>query len=347
MKHAPAPAVIPAVPTTPTTPTDGRRPVPVIDFAPFAKDAAGRAEVAAAIREACEYVGFFYLQVEAGAHIATILDLSRRFFDSPLAAREQADLRARPDSPRGYVPFNTRRLPNTGAPNLQEAFKLGPELALDDPDLLAGQRMCFVNKWPLDLPGWRSAILAYYDAMSALSGQLLRAFALSLDLPEDWFAAYFSKPLSQLSLIHYPPQDPDAPRDEYGIHPHTDQTMFSILAQDDVGGLEVRAADGGWLQVPSRPGLFVVNIGNLMARWTNDRYASTEHRVFNRSGRERYSAPFFYRPDFDTVITCLPTCQDAARPARHEPFDFGASISMRVRSDWVGSAPDKGAAQDY
>ncbi len=133
---------------------------------------------------------------------------------------------------------------------------------------------------------FRRTVLDYFGEMETrLSHALLRAFALALELKEDYFLASFRKPQTQLSLLHYPPQPPAAPEDEYGIRPHADATAFTILYQDEVGGLQVQGHDGGWIAATPIQGTYVINIGDMMARWTNDRFASTKHRVFNHAVR--------------------------------------------------------------
>ena len=313
--------------------------VPVIDFAPFlAGDADGMRRVARAVGMACERSGFLYLAHHGvpDTQIAATFAAARHFFGLPEAVRAAPGLLVTPHETRGYMPLGARHYAGTGAPDLMEAFKAQAELPPDDPDLAAGDRGQQRNKWPAGEPAFRATVLDYFDAMTRLSRQLLRAFALALDLEADHFLQFFRKPQTQLSLLHYPPQPPAAPDDEYGIRPHADATAFTILAQDAVGGLEVVGPDGGWIAVPPRAGTFVVNIGDMMARWTNDRFASTQHRVFNRTGRERYSLPFFGIPDFDAVVACLPTCRGPGRPEKYPPIHVGEFITRKNASDWSG-----------
>ncbi len=311
--------------------------VPLIDFAPFrAGDAAGMARVAREIARACEATGFLYLAQHGvpAPKIEATFAAARWFFGLPEAERMQPGLLVTPTETRGYMPLGARHYPGTGAPDLMEAFKVQAELAPDDPDLVAGNRGQQRNKWPAGAATFRATLLDYFDEMTRLSHALLRAFARALDVPEDHFLASFRKPQTQLSLLHYPPQPPAAPGDEYGIRPHADATAFTILYQDAVGGLEVIGPDGAWIAVPPIAGTYVVNIGDMMARWTNDRFASTRHRVFNRTGQERYSLPFFGIPDFDAVVTCLPTCEGPGRPAKYPPIHVGEFIRRKNASDW-------------
>jgi isopenicillin N synthase-like dioxygenase len=316
--------------------------IPVIDFAPFLSgNARGRQGVSAQIAEACETIGFLYLKNHGVADdkVSAIFAAARFFFALPESVRMREQLLSSPGQTRGYMPLRARHYPGTGAPDEMEAFKVQLELAHDDPDIVAGDRIHQLNKWPDGYPEFRRTVLDYFAEMTRLSAELLRAFALALDLPEDFFLEFYRKPMTQLSLLHYPPQSPSAPDDEYGIRPHADATAFTILAQDEVGGLQVKGVSDGWIEALPIPGTFVINIGNMMARWTNDRFASTLHRVFNRTGRERYSVPFFGIPDFDAVVRCLPTCEGPGNPAKYEPLHVGEFTRRKFSTDWTGQKP--------
>ena len=162
-------------------------------------------------------------------------------------------------------------------------------IGADDP--LAGE-----NQWP-DLAGFREIIQAYEAAVRALARRLVTHFELALGAAPGTLAPAFVQPTTFLRLLHYPPQDPSGPDDEFGSNPHTDYGFMTILAQDSSGGLQVRGPDGEtWLDVPPRPGAFVLNIGDIGERWSNGRLRSTPHRVVNRTGRDRYSIPYFFDP---------------------------------------------------
>ena len=220
-----------------------------------------------------------------------------------------------------------------------EAFKYQQELPESDPDILAQDRVHQRNRWPSGQDAFRAGLLDYFSDVTRLSHDLLRAFALALGLPQAYFLQFFRKPLTQVSLIHYPPQAPAAPGDEYGVRPHTDATAFTMLLQDEVGGLQVQGKNGAWVDAVPVHGSFVINIGDMMARWTNRRFASTMHRVFNRTGRERYSVPFFGIPDFDAVIQCVPTCQGPGNPALYPPLKVGDFMNRKNSSDWSTKDP--------
>lgn len=312
------------------------RTVPLIDFGAFVDGSpAAKRDAALKIRDACEQVGFLYLAnhgVPQG-RIDAVFAAARTFF--ALTEERKADPRMQitPQRTRGYQAMFARHYANTDAPDVNEAFKYQHEYPADDPDIVAGNRFHQANRWPDGLPGWRETLLDYFTEMEGLSDRLLRAFALALDLDETWLLGYYRKPLTQVSLIHYPPQPPKAPERQYGIRPHADSTAFTVLAQDNVGGLQVESR-GGWVEVPPIDGTYVINIGDMMARWTNDRFKSTPHRVVNLSGRERYSVPFFAIPDFDAVVECLPSCKSADNPAKYPPLHVGEAITRKFATDW-------------
>jgi isopenicillin N synthase-like dioxygenase len=153
--------------------------------------------------------------------------------------------------------------------------------------------------------------------MQALAQTLLRAMTLALDIDRDFFDSRFHEPISVLRMIHYPPRHTASSADQQGAGAHTDYGCITLLYQDDAGGLQVRHRDGQWIDAPPIAGSFVVNIGDMLARWSNDRYTSTPHRVISPLGVDRYSMPFFAEPHPDTEISCLPNCSDAANPPKY------------------------------
>jgi NitT/TauT family transport system substrate-binding protein len=165
-------------------------------------------------------------------------------------------------------------------------------------------------------------VYPYYESALSLGRVLLRGFALALDLPETYFDDEITKPMAQLSLLHYPPQPEPVDPKHIGIGAHTDFECFTILAQS-APGLQIQNNLNEWIEVPLIPGAFVINIGECMARWTNDVFASTIHRVINLTGKSRFSIRFFFGASYNTVITCLESCQSPERPARYAPVQFG------------------------
>ena len=253
--------------------------------------------LSAAMLEAAERTGFFYVR-NSGVPQALIEDvfaLSRRFFTAPLEAKRQASV-----NPwhRGFIRAGEARMTDDSRPDLKESFVWG----LDTTAGSQPERGIPPNQWPVFLPELRPVLTAYFDACHAMGWRLLRAFAASIGAPSDVFVQTVDRPISRGSIIHYPPQPPTMGAEQFGVSPHTDYGCLTLLYQDEVGGLQVQAPDGGWVTAQPIAGTFVVNVGDLLARWTNDRFKSTPHRVVNASGWERFSAAIFVDPNEDTVI---------------------------------------------
>jgi isopenicillin N synthase-like dioxygenase len=303
--------------------------IPVIDLAPFrAGTAAGKQQVAKDIRDAAEGLGFLYFKNHGvpAEIVEAAFATGRRFFDLPVEAKLEVKVNK---AHRGYIPFKNAVYSEDLKPNLNESFLMGLDLPADDPDVRAGVPMHGPNQWPSALPGLRPALEAYFNALGELGQLTLRAFALALDLDEHFFEARFTKPMPFIRLLHYPPQIGPRPDNEFGAAAHTDYGFVTILAQDDVGGLQVKRRGGGWIDATSLPGTFVVNIADMLMRWTNDRWVSTPHRVINASGRERYSLPFFYDPTYHTLVSCLESCQGPGHPAKYPPITWGDYLTQR------------------
>jgi isopenicillin N synthase-like dioxygenase len=186
--------------------------------------------------------------------------------------------------------------------DLKESYIWGVDVPADDPDILAGNRMMGANRWPGFMPEMRPVLNAYLAATHRCADRLLRALAVGLGTEEDRFVQRLAKPISRGALVYYPPQPSDAGTDQFGVAPHTDYGVITLLHQDDVGGLQVATRNGQWVNATPIPGTLVVNSGDLLGRWSNDHFKSNPHRVVNASGRERYSIAVFVDPDFDTPI---------------------------------------------
>lgn len=272
--------------------------LPVIDVSGLASDdLATRQAVAADIGRACDEIGFFYVKGH-GIPERTIEDAvsaASQFFTQPL--EERLKIRAGASN-RGYTPLRESEHED-GKPDVNEGFELGYPVPADDPDADGSNPVRMPNRWP-ELAGFKEAVETHYFAVFSLGMSILRGFALHFGLPETFFTEKFSRPVADMRLAHYPPQTADGV--EFGTFDHTDHGVITILWQDDNGGLEVQTREGNWIAAAPIPGTFVVNIGDLMSRWTNGRFRSTLHRVINRPGVDRYSIPFFFNPDFDTLI---------------------------------------------
>lgn len=285
--------------------------LPVIDIAALRDgNLAARRAVAEQLGRACEQHGFFYIVnhgVDA-ALIDAVFAASRRFFALDFPAKAALDKRYSRCN-RGYEPLRAQTLEAGAAPDLKESFYIGAEVPADDPRVLAGRFNTGPNQWPAQLPAFRTVMQDYYAQAYALGVRLIRGFALSLQLREDYFDAYLDDAAATLRLLHYPPQPANPAPGEKGCGAHTDFGGLTLLLQDAAGGLQVWDAQAcGWIDAPPIAGAYVVNIGDLMARWTNDQYVSTLHRVINRSGGARYSVPFFFTGNPLHEIACIPSC---------------------------------------
>ncbi len=265
--------------------------LPIIDLS------ASQAEVARQINSACLTNGFFYVRNHGvpDAVIQGALDQAKWFFRQPLEEKRKVKVNMRH---RGFNALGDALMYGAEKPDYKEFYSMGLELAEDDPDVLAGQALRGPNNWP-EQPEFRAALSAYYEAMGVCGAGLLRAVAVSLGAAEDFFVDKYRKRLQRTQIIYYPPQPPMADAAQFGLAPHTDFGCITLLWQDDNGGLEVEERSSKtWIPAPPIPGTLVINVGDLLGRWTNDRYASTPHRVVNRSGRERFSIATFYDPDY-------------------------------------------------
>jgi isopenicillin N synthase-like dioxygenase len=241
----------------------------------------------------------------------------------------------------GYTPLLEENTNPAGNGDVHEAYDMALELAADDPALQDGKALYAPNLWPEAMPAFRQAMLDYNKEMLRLGRQLFSAFALALGQDEDYFAPMITKPTMAQRIVYYPPQEPKTmSEDQIGIGAHSDYECFTILAQHEVAALQVLNSAGEWIAAPPIPGTFVVNIGDQMARWSNDFFASTIHRAINVTGKPRYSIPFFLGTNYDTLIDVLPGCVTAERPRKYEPVIAGDYVQSRFDATYGYRQPE-------
>ncbi len=316
--------------------------VPVIDIAPyFAGTADGKREVAAALGRACREVGF-YVIVGHGVDPALVDEVeavSREFFGLPLDEKMKLHIGNAPGV--GYAAVGDTALAYTrgqiAPPDLNESFQIAKVDVTDDPYFQseAARGLIPRNRWPERPAALKALYTKYYLRMGALAADLMRLSALALDLPENYFDDKIDRHISRLNVRLYPRQEVAPLPGQLRAAAHTDYGTVTILKPGDtVGGLQVADGEGNWHDVPMIPGSFVINQGDLMARWTNDRWLSTLHRVANppeeaKGGSRRLSIVFFHHPNYDARVSCLPSCVSPGEAPAYEPITVSDYYSVK------------------
>jgi isopenicillin N synthase-like dioxygenase len=325
--------------------------VPVIDISGFDGDPRSRQPVVDAVTEACESVGFLTIVGHAVSQpiVDAAWNTARAFFDLPEDQKRRV-MSPRVGYPYGYAPLAHETLAlslgDQTPPDLKEAYAIGP---LDRPQRSprdADEASVYSdNLWPDDsVTALRPAWEAYYCAMADLAQRLLRIFALGLRLPEHHFDSMIDRHTSAMRALNYPAVATTTLPGQLRAGAHTDYGTLTILLQEDrPGGLEVRRPDGTWDPVPAVPGGFVVNLGDAMERWTNDRWRSTLHRVVlppPGAGplARRQSIAFFHNANWDARIECIPTCLAPGESPSYPPIEAGPHLMAKFRST-VGAPP--------
>jgi isopenicillin N synthase-like dioxygenase/dienelactone hydrolase len=316
--------------------------IPVISLTALGSGDSAETAIIEQIRKASEEVGFFYVKDHGiDAHeLLGILEQCRHLFALPKPMLEAVHM-STSNTFAGFMGVGELGLNQKRPRDLLEAFNVCTERSADDPVVRAGTPLAGWNQWP-ELPGFKDAVLKYYAAMDKLGHRLLQAFAMALGLPREAFDASYLAPISQLRLLHYPAQE-GVVAEMLGARPHRDTGMFTILLQDDVGGLEVANAAGDWVVAPPMPGTLIVNVGEMMKLLTNDHFASALHRVVNRYGRQRFSVPFFFNPDYGIHLSTLPQYVTESRPERFQPVHVGEHMLNFYRNFWPSPATNKAA----
>ena len=296
--------------------------VPTIDIAPFlAGTAEGKRQVAAQVGRACEEIGFLTI-VGHGVSadlVQRTYDVSRRFFDLPLEEKLKVPVNS---IGVGYIPIQVESL----------AASLGEKTAGDLKESLNVGRDFDHDRWPANPPDLKPLWIEYFRTLNALGATIMRIFAIALDLPEHYFDDKIEPPQAFMRVINYPDQPNDPLPGQLRAGAHSDYGTLTILRSENVaGGLQVRDRSGAWLDVVTTPESFVINIGDMMQYWTNDRWISTVHRVVNpprdkNLGSRRQSIVFFHSPNENTLISCREGCSSAANPPKDAPLLAGEHL---------------------
>lgn len=278
--------------------------IPVIDVTPL-RDGSDPAGVGRALHAASQNIGFIYIKGH-GIPDAVIDDaraIAHEFFRHD--TKNKTEVKVSPRH-RGWLDAGDAIMVDDGQPDLKESFVWGYEdsngVTPEDSPLRGP------NQWPDFLPDMQVKSMAYFHHVHDVANHLMRGFALGLGLDEKFFLKTASRPLSRASYVSYPAHPENSPEDLFGVGPHTDFGVLTVLCQDSLGGLQVQDVHGNWIEATPIDGTLVVNVGDLLARWTGGEYRSTPHRVVNMSGQDRLSLVLAYDPDPETMIDAREVC---------------------------------------
>ena len=315
--------------------------LPLVNLDQFlSADPGEQEQIAKDVDEICSTIGFLVVKghgvdtqvIDAAWHAA------ETFFALPLEEKLKSES-PDPQCPRGYFPLAKEALAQSlGAetpPDIKESLGIGPmhppeqSVSAYDFDFHFGE-----NLWPDRPPQLRSALTCYIDELEALGGRVLRLFAAALELPHDYFERFHTSPRCALRCLSYPAVNGRLLPGQRAAGEHSDYGSITMLKSDPhVPGLEVRRPDGKWIQAPLVEDGFIINIGDMMARWTNDRWVSTLHRVTcPDNAPRRQSMAFFHNANYDANIECIPTCLADGESPKYEPVTAGAYLMHRFKS---------------
>ncbi len=295
--------------------------IPEVDFGPFLNgDAAARRRVAEEIRAACGEYGFLNvvnLPLPTGL-VQRVSAKAKEFFALPAEVKDaigRSDL----DVISGYVGVAVEHLDTQQPGDLKESFSLNQA------------SLKLLDRWHIPVAGFRETVLELHEGAARACAALVRAMALSLGAPEDFFEDKHAPHASTVRFFHYPPLTRSPGDGQLRAGAHTDYGTVTLVFQDEVEGLEV-LVDGRWLTVPVVPGTVTVNVADLLSRWSNGIYRSPKHRVAlpsTHAERSRYSNVFFYNPNSAATVRCLDSCCDAHRPPQYAPIAAGEFLRQR------------------
>lgn len=299
--------------------------IPIIDVSALESgDGTALQRVADKLCSAAQTVGFFYIENHGVSQllIEEALTLARQFFNAT-----EEEKRAVAISPfhRGWLRRGEAQMYGNQEPDFKESFVWGLDIEEDDSDFRVGGRLLAPNQWPGFMPDMRGKLVTYFQEAQICGQRLLKAFAMGLDIDPEFFLKDFNKPVSRGSLICYPPQKSPSVA-HFGSGAHTDYGTLTLLYQDEVGGLQIKGKSGAWLSATPIKGTYVVNIGDLLARWSNDRFESTPHRVVSSTNRTRYSLAMFVDPNWDAAVEPVTI---AGEDSKYEPVRCADYINER------------------
>ena len=311
--------------------------IPVIDISPLVgpqDNPKSLRKTAKEIGNACKNIGFFYVknhQIPQN-HLDAVILVMQEFFNLPEEEKMKIHI-GNSDVFRGYTPLG-KELTNAKY-DWHECVDFGLDLEPNHPEVIAGNQLLGPNQWPENQPNFRKALESHWDLMILLGRRITEGLAMSLGFDKKKFARFMNKSHSFMRISNYPPYGKDQEENVGdGIGAHIDYGFLTILLQDNIGGLEVKNADNEWVSAPMIPGTFLINIGHMIQRWTNDYYKATVHRVIPPKHETRCSLPFFFEPNFDAIVVPLDTFCSKNNPPRYKPFHFGNYLESKFTTSY-------------
>jgi len=296
--------------------------IPVIDISSL-RDGSNTQQVAAQLHAASQELGFIYVKGHGIAE-SQILAARNAAFEFFRATAVQKESLLVSDRHRGWLKPGAAKMDDDAKVDLKESFIWG--LQDSNGHTIEDHPLRGANKWPDFVPGLESAAMDYYHSAHEVARHLMRGFAIGLNLDAEFFLKTCSKPLSRASFVYYPAQPAECGTEQFGVGPHTDFGVLTVLCQDDTGGLQVQDVHGDWIHAPPIEGTLLVNVGDLLSRWTAGQYKSTPHRVVNTSGRERLSLVLAFDPEPNTLIDANTI---AGLTAKDDPITCGDYLLWR------------------
>ena len=287
------------------------------------------------IRHACKNVGFFYIKNHRipKDHLNALIPLMQDFFNLPLEEKMKIHI-SKSDVFRGYTPLGKELTDEKY--DWHECVDFGLDLEPSHPEVMDGKQLVGPNQWPENQYHLRKVLEKHWDLMIFLGRRITEGLAISLGLSKNYFAPFMSKSHSYMRISNYPPLENNQEENiGEGIGAHIDYGFLTILLQNNIGGLEIKNSNNEWINAPIIPGTFLINIGHMIQRWTNDYYKATIHRVIPPINETRCSLPFFFEPNFDTVVAPLDKFCSADNLPRYKPIHFGDYLERTFNTSYT------------
>ncbi len=300
--------------------------IPIIDVGPYFSGVPGALEkLAVEIRHARTEIGFFFIVNHSAPQdvVDEAFAAMEEFFTLPASKKNTVRMnRHQCGWQAPNVAIHSDSFDKVVKPQATEAFKFTHELPADDPDFRGNKRFRGHNQWPEALSAKaRQRLQRYLTTFDELAKRLLAPLAVSLGVAPSFFDKAFQRTSSMMRCAYYPVLPVDT--DQLGLPGHTDLGMLTLIPPATKPGLQILTASGKWIDQPVIPSALLVNTGNTLRTWVNDRYIATPHRVLASKEEERYSAIYFMYPNVDALIECAPTCAGPENPAKYAPITFG------------------------